>query len=59
MDILGGVPPRPLTDDARYRDEELVWSADRSRYRLAGWDGAGAGSIRIKAPSFSAVSKYR
>ena len=45
LDVLGGVPPRPLTDAVRYRDEEAMWSADGSHILFGRMDYEGHASL--------------
>jgi dipeptidyl aminopeptidase/acylaminoacyl peptidase len=45
LDPVGGAPPRQLTADPRYRDEEPLWSADGSHILFARMDYDGHASL--------------
>jgi Tol biopolymer transport system component len=44
-DASGATPPRPITADNRYRDEEPLWSADGTHILFCRLDTAGAGTL--------------
>ena len=44
-DASGGMPPRAITSDNRYRDEEPVWSADGSHILFCRLDASGTGTL--------------
>jgi hypothetical protein len=45
IDPLGAAPPRQLTEDSRYRDEEPLWSAGSSHILFARMDYEGNASL--------------
>ena len=44
-DADGAMPPHSLTSDARYRDEEPLWSADGTRILFGRLDASGAATL--------------
>jgi hypothetical protein len=44
-DVSGRTPPRPITSDNRYRDEEPLWATDGAHILFCRLDAAGAGTL--------------